>query len=269
MDRLRKLKAFKALVQYSLVLFIGLVIFFVVRTGVLNPVFGLFQRVTVPLQQGFYQSVRSVSDTLQTIGEIGSLRGKNSKLRLENALLLAENARLKKFEAENKSLREQINTPLVGLKIKASAAPIGFSGLGTESVLLIDKGSDSRVNKGDFVIVRNTLLGRVVQVSSQVSSVRLLTDPNTKIPVKTDTGSEGLLEGEFGANLVLTNVSTDQVLRVGQLLLTSGKDSYPKDLVVGKITKVNRVEKNFFQQANVEQLLAVGSLTLVYIVSGT
>lgn len=268
MNKFNKLKIFKEFRQLSLLIICGLVLFFILRTGFLKPIFGFAQNITVPLQTGFYRSTQGLRNTFETFTEIGSLRSSNAELRQQNALLLAENTVLKKLESENKSLREQLNTTENELKIKTSASPIGFSGVGVESILLIDKGSSSRVEKGDFVIVKNILIGKVVEVNSRVSSVQLLTDPDTKIPVKTDSGSEGILEGQFGSSLLLTNVSQDQVLKEGQILLTSGKNEYPKDLVVGRIKKVNRIEKEFFQKAEVEQLLKMKDLSLVYIVSG-
>jgi len=268
MSKFKGLKIFKEFRQFFALILFGFLLFFILKASVFKPIFGFAQNLTLPLQIGFYRGTQGLRSTVETFSEIGSLRNTNSRLKEENVLLLAQNTVLKKLEEENKSLREQIKTQRKGLPIKATAGPIGFSGLGSESILLIDRGKDSGIEKGDFVVVKNILIGKIVEVNSRVSSVQLLTDPNTKIPVKTDTGSEGILEGQFGSSLVLTNVSQDQFLKEGQILLTSGKNEYPKDLVVGRIKKVNRIEKDLFQKAEIVSLLENKDLSLVYIVSG-
>lgn len=267
MSKFNGLKIFKEFRQLSLLILVGALLFFLFKVELFKPIFGFAQNLTLPVQTGFYRSTQGLRNTLETFTNIGSLRSTNAKLKEENVLLLAQNAVLKKLEGENKSLREQLRTPKKDLSIKATAAPIGFSGLGSESILLIDRGKDSNIKKGDFVVVKDILIGKVVAVNSKISSVQLLADPSTKIPVRTDTGSEGILEGQFGSSLVLTNVSQDQVLKEGQILLTSGRNEYPKDLVVGRIKKVNRIEKEFFQKAEIEPLLANKDLSLVYILS--
>jgi len=268
---MRKFDQSKILSQYRqiiILIVLGALLLFLLRIEVFQQVFGFAQRLTLPVQIGFYSVSRNLKNTFETFSQIGSLRSTNSKLRLENATLLAENTILAKLKSENESLRQQLKTPLGKISIKASASPIGFSGLGTENILLINAGSSQGIKSGDLVVVKDILLGKIVQVNSKVSSVQLLTDPNTKIPVQTESGSEGILEGQFGSSLVLTNVSQDQVLKEGQILLTSGRNNYPKNLVVGKIKKVNRIEKELFQKAEVEQLILIKDLSLVYLISG-
>mgnify|MGYP000064712324 CR=1 FL=1 len=237
---------------YPILFFIGLVLFFFISFGWLNPLISLMQNLTLPLQIGFHQVSLGVGNFAQTTLQIGGLRGKNSELTLENSLLKAENAKLKLLEEENQSLKEQIGSKKESkLEIKLSAAVIGTGGLGTKKVLLIDKGSNDNVSKNDLVVVKNILVGKVVDVSPKISSIQLLSDPDTSIPVITQSGVEGILEGKFGSEILLTNVLQSEELKEKEIVFTSGKGDFPRNLVVGEIAKVNKIEKEFYQSATI------------------
>lgn len=251
---------------YPLLFFVGLVLFFTVSFGWLSPVLSFAQNLTLPLQIGFYRVTKVVSNVGATTLEIGGLRSKNAQISLENSLLKAENAKLKKLEEENISLREQLNTPRKDIKIKLAASVIGNGGFGTKKVLLIDKGSNDGVKNKELVVVKDVLIGQVINVTPKISSVQLLSDPDTSIPVVTETGAEGILEGKFGAEINLTNVLQSEELKEKEMVFTSGKNDFPAGLVVGEIGKVNKVDKEFFQKAAVTQILEPEKLILVYLI---
>lgn len=252
--------------RYYPVLFVlGLVLFFLSKVGILNPFVSFAQNLTVPLQIGFHQVSQGVGNIVGTTLEIGGLRDKNSQIQLENSLLKAENAKLKKLEEENKSLREQIASPFKDIKIKLAASVIGNGGFGTKKVLLIDKGRNEGVKENDLVVLKNILIGRVVNLSPKMASVQLLSDPDSRIPVVTSSGAEGILEGKFGSEMNITNVLQSEKLLESEIVFTSGKDNYPRNLVVGEIGKINKIDKEFFQSAVIDQLVDPGKLNLVYL----
>lgn len=252
-----------------LVLFItGLALIFLIKTGVLNPVVGTFQKITIPLQYGFTSSVDSIGNIVSTFAQIGDLRGKNSSLNLQIATLKAENSQLKIFETENKQLREQIGAARGDLQTVTVAKKIGYSGLMSKSVLLVDKGSAQKVRKGDLAVYKNILLGEVVDVSANLSSVQLLADPATKIPVVTDKGSEGLLQGVFGTAIEISDVLQEDRLDEGDTIFTSGKTGYPRELMIGRVDSVNKIEKEFFKKAGVKPFVNIKDLDLIFIVRG-
>lgn len=251
--------------QFIVLITIGLLFFFFVRTSFFQSVWGTFQTVSVPIQASFNQTTKNVGSFFQTIFEIGNLRKNNSDLSIDNAKLIAENQKLRVLQKENESLRNQIGSPANGLKTIAAAHPIGNGAVGVKSVLLIDQGTDNKVQNGDLVTVGNILVGQIVNVSSKISSVQLLSDPDTKIPAITAGGAEGIIQGQFGSGIKLTDVVQEKVLNVDELVLTSGRNSWPKGMVLGKITKVNKVEKDFFQTADIVSTVDINSLSLVYV----
>ena len=252
--------------QFIILIILGIVIFFLVKTDLAKPFTGAFQVISVPIQTSFHQSTKSIGGFFETIGQIGSLRQENSDLSLQNSLLKAENDSLKMLKKENDNLRAQLKTQSKDLKIIASARPIGNGAVGAKNVLLIDQGSTDNIKKDDLVILGNILLGQIIQVSPRLSSVQLLSDPDTKIPAITDSGAEGIIQGEFGSGIKLTDVVQEKILLKGEFIKTSGRNSWPKGLVLGKIEKVNKVEKDFFQSADVVAAINLNDVSLVYVI---
>lgn len=263
----KKFESFREFRHYFIIILIGFLLFLITKSGFLNPLINLSQIVTVPLQSSFAHSVRNTKNVIQTFSEIGNLRSNNATLRKENALLRAENTTLKLLEKENQSLRAQLKTPKINLKIIATAAPIGNGAIGTKNILLIDKGSNNKIKKKDLVLVGNILVGQIIEITPKMSSVQLLSDPATKIPAITSGKAEGIVSGDFGSGIKLTDVVQEKVLNIGELIFTSGRNNWPKGLVLGEIEKVNKIDKEFFQKAEVKSSINIDDLDLVYVVS--
>lgn len=261
----KKIETSKDFRQLAAVVLIGLLLFLIAKIGFTKPIYQVFENVSVPLQTSFHQTSKSIGNFFETIIQIGSLRQENSSLVLENEKLKAENNALKMLKVENESLRSQLKTTNPGLKIINTAHPIGNGAVGVKNVLLIDQGSLGKVEKGDLVLVGNILLGEIISTSAHLSNVQLLSDPDTKIPAITDSLAEGIVQGEFGAGIKLTDVVQEKVLSKGEYVKTSGRNSWPRGLIIGKIEKVNKVEKDFFQSAQIQPILDLSDLSLVYI----
>jgi len=251
----------------ALLLVLALVLFVLEQVGALAVLQAPLQRVLLPGQLALYKTKQDFEGFLATITEIGSLRKKENELLAENALLAAENARLKKLESENKILREQLGARQEKREL-IIAQVIGQDPLFSGSKLLVDKGRDSNVVSGALVVLKDILIGQVVRVGASTSTVRLLTDPRTKIPAVTGSGVKGILQGEFGSRVVLEEVVQGEKLNPGEIVYTLGEADFPKGLVLGKITQVENNPAALFQKASVEPLLSFKSLETVFIVKG-
>lgn len=261
--KIEKLNEFR---QFIALVILGILIFFFAKTGFFKPIVNTLQIFSLPLQSSFHQTTRDIGNFFDTVGQIGSLRETNARLTLENSLLKAENETLKPLKTENDSLRAQLGTPNQDLKVIATAHPIGNGAIGVKNVLLIDQGSNDKISNGDLVIVGNILIGEIISVSPKISNVQLLSDPDTKIPAVTASGAEGIIQGQFGAGIELTNVVQESVLNNNELVMTSGRNSWPRGLVLGQISKINKIEKDFFQSADIVPTVDFNSLSLVYII---
>lgn len=248
-----------------MILIIGFLLLGLERFGLLGSVDGLVDRLLSPVQLSLFSASRSISHGFSTVLEIGSLRGKNATLEEKAAFLEAENANLKKLEAENKLLRDQLDLePKPQFPIK-SAQVLGFNPSLTRSFINIDKGEDDQIQTGDVVILKDILLGLVSSTQKAVASVRLLSDPASKVLAQTQSGAKGVVVGEFGSQMKITKVLLEETLTSGDLVTTTGDENFPQGLVVGKISQVRRKEAELFQEAQIEPMIDTNHLALIFV----
>lgn len=239
------------------------------RGGFFNPIRGLFQTISTPIQIGVYRSVAGIKEKLSFFTEIGSLRNFNTELLEENIELKSQIAVLKKVEEENKLLKEQAGVTqkeFIGKKLQI-ADITGFSPLGTQSRLILNKGKIDGVKPGDLGVLKDNLIGRIIIVTEKTSTLQLLTDPEMKLPAVTVGGAKGLLVGQFGSEIKLTKVLQQEKIEENELVLTIADSGLPKNLVLGKISTVLKDDKEIFQEARIEYLIPVSKINQVFILN--
>jgi rod shape-determining protein MreC len=138
-----------------------------------------------------------------------------------------------------------------------------------EQTIELDKGSRDGIRVDLPVVTGSGLVGRVVDVSSRRSLVRLITDPESSVGVRTASSSQtGIATGEgAGRRLSVGFVNVSADVKVGDLMVTSGlsggSDIYPASIPIGRVTKA-RVEPGELQQrVEVEPLADVAHLRYV------
>lgn len=238
------------------------------RLGILGPVRSALSYFVTPLQLGWYRLEQGTGDRLSVIAHVGTLGDDNLKLRADNDKLKAQLATLGQVQSENKALRDQIGTPqTTGFKL-LMAQTLGYiPDVGTKEILL-SEGSNSGVKTSQVVVSGSVILGRVIRVTADRSTVRLLTDPQTKVLVVTVNGAKGILVGQFQSSLELTKVLPGDSLNIGDQVVATGEEGWPKGMVIGEVTKVSRTEGELFQQADVRPLVSYDSLQTVFIITG-
>jgi rod shape-determining protein MreC len=247
------------------VLFFLVIVFFLLDFfGVAGFFTNAVQKISNPIEIGLYKSRIDLRNFFSVFGEIGSLKQKETDLAYENSLLLAENASLKKLETENKVLREQLGDKIAGNKL-ITVSIIGQDPLFSSSKIMISKGSNYGIEEGNFVVIKDILIGKVSTVHNSTSLVRLLTDPDSKVPAITSGNARGILEGEFGNNLVLNNVAQNESLQEGEIVFSSGEADYPQGLVLGKIKHIDKNPAAIFQTAEISPIVPFEDLETVFV----
>ena len=235
------------------------------RFSLIDSLKGGLQNITVPVQLSLQRSFGSISSSFAVFSNVKSMRDKTASLEQENALLKAENAKLKRLQEENSLLRKQLK---VGQQKEGSlllANAIGFSPFSTKKLLLMDKGSENGVKDGDLLVIGSNLLGVIVEVGPKISSARILSDPDSKIPAETENGTKGILTGEFQASVSLKNVLIGDRLNVGDIVFTSGELGFPKDFVLGEVKEVKKTDQDLFQEALVTPFIDFSKIKQAFI----
>lgn len=225
----------------------------------------LVQTLTIPIQYGLYQSGKNLYRQFEFIFLARHAAQQNLALKEQLADLLSENARLMQELAQTKALvtqQESLNPKTFNL---LSARPVGVS-----RYLLIDRGSSDGVSVGQVVVFKQNFIGQIQQVSEKISQVLLSQDPDSKIAVYAQNSAgraKGILRGRFGAQSLMDKILHLEPISVGDLVYSEGTEGrLPKGLVLGKVSKVLGRENEIFKQAEIESLLDISDLELVFIV---
>lgn len=194
----------------------------------------------------------------------------NERLRKRIQTLEVERQKLLEAEATHSKLqqlldfRAQLPAKALTASIIADSASSWFQGC------VLDKGSADGVHKDMAVVTPLGVVGKVVSTSTRSAKVILLTDANSGIDVLIQrTRSRGIVSGSLESDLVLKYMKRSEDIQVGDRLITSGLDGvFPKGLMVGTVTKVNKQNLGLFQfvevlpavqPSRVEEVLVVAS----------
>jgi len=191
----------------------------------------------------------------------------NKKLRSELVSvdeLKKENAALHdQFDSTETSIYEQIPTQIVGTK--------GFvPGISLPSQFVLDKGEKEGVKKGNAVVYKNNLVGVVVRVSPHISLVDPITKQGFSLTGRDlKTNALGVIKGQ-GDGVIVDNVVLSDKLNINDVLVTKGdlnQDGIgvPPDLIVGKISSIDRRPSNLFQSAELQSFVDINHLSTVFI----
>ncbi len=232
-------------------------IFFFAQRGAFSGVTGFFEQATVPLQRFVFNTFN------QDIGP-----SEEEKLKEENRNLLTQLAKQKELEKENRALHDQFEA---SNPISKELVPVKIIGRNNDQVI-IDKGSKDDIKQGNIIVYKDNLVGKVIKVSTHLSVVHLVTHPAisfTAEAVKTET--LGVINGRGGMTLIFGNVVLSDKLEKDDLVVTRGDVDeaglgFPPDLIVGKITSVNKQPSALFQSAEVKSLVDFSKLSTVFVI---
>ena len=194
------------------------------------------------------------------------------KLEDENLKLLSTFVAFEKLKKENQALSDQFRTvypkSMQLLKADVIGAPGFIPGISVPNIFILNKGEKDNIKKGCAVVVKNNLVGVVAKTSTNLSEVDTVNNSSFSFTVKTQNGAIGVIKG--GNVLTLENILLSENIKTGELVLTKGDINndgigIPQDLVIGKITSVEKNPSDLFQKAKVESFVNLINLTSVFV----
>ncbi len=171
------------------------------------------------------------------------LQDENRNLKRENLLLQVHQQKMNALEAENMRLRNLLESSFkIGDRVLiAELMAVDMDPYRQQ--VLINKGSNSGVFKGQPVLDANGVMGQVVHVNRFTSSVLIVTDTSHALPVQINrNGLRAIAMGTGRINkLTLPNLPNNADIREGDLLVTSGLGGrFPPGYPVAKVTSIVR-----------------------------
>lgn len=251
-------KLFLSPVKLGAYLGLSVVLLGLNQVGALDWLKRLVESAVMPVKQSVSQADRAVVSWWEQANNQGSsavfLQEGIATLEAE---VISQKAQIEKLQAENKAMRELLGAPLPASWQFLPAQVIGRH----DQVLTINLGQDQGVVVGDPVVVKEVLVGQVVEVLPRSARVRLVLHP------------------DFEASAVVrkSNLTGKVAVRGGRLFLEEiavGKDLQPGSVVVrqedglvlGEIGKIVSSDQESTQRAEVVWPLEVDELQTVFVV---
>lgn len=205
---------------------------------------GLFAPVRASVQDGLSKPLAVFSVPFTSFAEMLEYLFSLTQLKTEAAKLRADNKRLEEWyntaqllQAENQSLRDLLRVKLEPSLTFVTTRVIGDTGGPYAQTVIISAGRDNNLNAGDSVLAGGGLIGRITNVQDHTAVVLLMTDLNSRIPVRVEGSNiQAILAGTNGHDLWIERAPEGSTLTNGQRVLTSGIGGvFPPDLPIGVI----------------------------------
>ncbi len=192
---------------------------------------------TAPILTVLNYPVRIASDIVSWSENLISMHRENTRLRAENEALKTWEAAGERLLLENERLRALLDLKEAKAQPVAAARVIGQSNGNYTRNVVINAGRNKGLKRDNTVVDSSGLIGRVTSVGALSSRVLLLTDLNSRVPVK-------VLPSEVNAILAGDNSDTPTLLflpggvtfNVGDWVVTTGHGGvFPPDIAIGRI----------------------------------
>src|SRR5881275_2540263 len=166
--------------------------------------------------------------------------GKTDQTMFETLRLLQWQQVALKLTTENRQLQGLLKVVPDRAVSYVTARVIANSGGAYVRTVMINAGSQAGLARGQAVITGDGLVGRLTEVGSRAARVLLITDLNSRIPVKIEGSNTGaVLAGDNSERPRLLYVGAPEALKIGDRVVTSGEGGvFPPDLPVGMVSAV-------------------------------
>lgn len=190
-------------------------------------------------------------------------------LRAENEMLRARNAELEEAEQNARRLESLLGLQSLYNLQSTAARIISGSSDSWSSTVTIDKGTSSGVRVGMPVTDTGGAIGQVIKCGSSSATVRLITDENSSVSAMVQSSrAQGVLRGSVDGTLRLTLVRTDQMVEVGDTVVTSGLGGvFPKGLPLGTVSSVEHTSGSQYYEIEVEAVSSAESFEEVLVIT--
>jgi rod shape-determining protein MreC len=225
-----------------------------------------------PIQSALSVVTRGTADVAGRYVDLVHVRAANEELRRANSKLSAELIEARRAVADNARLQK-----LLGLRdalpsetLAARVIAIDASPFFRVARVALDRG-EGDVKRGMPVISADGVVGRISRVADGTSDVQLAVDPKFALDVFLPrTGGRGILRGKPGENgyrCAIEYLVKGEDAKAGDVVVTSGLGgSFPRDVPVGKISKVTKSEAGLYQEVEVTPEVDFGRLSEVLVV---
>ena len=248
----------------KLFIFVGIALFLAINFIVISmsskdslPVNGiesLFISLTSPVQHTVTNSIHYIKNIWNTyfLSVLAVKENIKLKQQLGNAIeiknqyeeLKLENIRHKRFV----NFTGQAPDSYVAAQIIARDPSPWFK------TIMIDKGTNAGLNKGNPVLVSEGIVGKIVKVAAKSSRVLLIIDRNSSVDALVQNSRvRGIVKGNNQDNCSFVYTLRKDDVKLDEMIISSGLDQvFPKGLQIGRVLKVTKGHSQLFQNITIK-----------------
>jgi len=235
-----------------------------------DPIGPLLIAAMRPFQSGIQMTISGIRQVFLNYAALRGVTAENAKLKGRIQELEAERSRHLEDESTNRRLRELMEFRLELPSGAVTASVISNSASTWFNSLILDKGKKDGVEKGMGVVSPLGVVGQVVSVTSRSAKVLLITDSHSGVDaVVQRSRARGIVAGSLESGPIMKYVKRSDDLKEGDRLVTSGLDGvFPKGLLIGAVSKVNKKSFGLFQYVEVTLAVDPARIEEVLVVQG-
>ena len=240
-----------------------------VRRKVSLPERALLQ-ISLPVQQRAQRALLWVRGVGEQYIFLTQVQQENQDLKRTASALREENNRLKEALWTEERLKKLSYLQYQYASVSRVAQIFARDPSSWFKTVLVNKGEKDGVAKDMAVVTSDGVVGRVIEVSLHTAKVLLITDPNSAMDVIVQRSrTQGIMEGKVEEVCVLKYVQKNEDVQVGDKVITSGLGGiFPKGLMTGTVTRVERKRPGIFQYIEVTPSVDFSRLEEVLILKG-
>ena len=249
-------------------------------SGFLHDVQGTGASALRPFQIAAERVARPFRDAYKWFDGLTTAKSENAKLRREVQDLRAhatQNAAAAQRVAELENLLNYEQGPTYPKDFRAvNTSVISFPSGSFAQKVAISAGSSSGIRINAPVVNAYGLVGRVTNVYSSTAEVTLLSDPDSAVAARDlTTGVTGLIRPGPGNTLILDQVSKDQKVDKGDVIVTQGTrerrypDLYPYGIPIGSVLSHGTSDIASYLTVQVAPYASLSSLDSVAVLVST
>jgi len=223
-----------------------------------------------PFQFAVSSLWKGAVSTPSSILNLRNLAKENAELKGKLNLALSKLALQDELTAENERLRQALGFKYSN-RYGFSLLPAQVIGKGASpwySIIEINRGATSKVQVGVPAIVKEGLVGKVIEVSNFSSKVLLITDPDSGVAAVDQRSRDfGLIEGHSPEVLLMKYVSSAGDIKEEDKIVTSSISSiFPAGIPIGTVVRATKKEHDLFYQIEVKPSVNFSRLEEVFLV---
>ncbi|WP_300667546.1 rod shape-determining protein MreC [Desulfoluna sp.] len=226
--------------------------------------------LTAPFQKGLTATLGWIRSIWHGYFNLVTTAEENEVLRSEVAQLREQLNGYNELKLLNGRMRSLLSFKEAKARNMVAAMVTGKDASLWYRTLIIDKGTEDGVAKGQPVVVPEGIVGQVIEASGRYAKVLLITDRNSSVDaLAQDTRARGVLKGGGAAECRFAYANRNDTIKTGQRIVSSGLDGvFPKGFFIGTVSEVHKGVSGIFQEVAVTPSVPFDKLEEVLVVLG-